>query len=172
MSKYKIFDSKNEKMLFSGDYNYIFNYKTGMFVRWGKTKEDDPKFSPIGPEIADIEITTICNGVRGKEKDGKRKLCDFCSPFGTLVNTPYGALPIETIKKHDFVLGYDLVGKVPKIQEVEESYERDYCGELVCIELDNGNVLKLTPDHIVVLKGGIEIIAGELIGDEELIFWD
>lgn len=53
------------------EYNYDFNTETGLFVRWGKTREDDPQLSPIGPEIADIEITTSCHGAGGE-------LCKFC----------------------------------------------------------------------------------------------
>lgn len=36
--------------------------KNGFFARWGKTIEDDPDFSPVGPELLDIEISTICHG--------------------------------------------------------------------------------------------------------------
>ena len=43
-------------------YNWIFNLKTGFFARWGCNKEDDPTYSPFGPEILDIEVSTICNG--------------------------------------------------------------------------------------------------------------
>jgi len=45
----------------SPDYNFVFNVETGFFARWGKTKDDDPEFSPFGPEIMDIEISTICS---------------------------------------------------------------------------------------------------------------
>ena len=48
-------------------YNYLFNVKTGYFARWGKDKEDDPLFSPIGPEILDFEVSEICHGN-----------CEFC----------------------------------------------------------------------------------------------
>ena len=44
------------------DYNYNFDYSTGYFERWGKTKEEDPEFSIFGAELADIEITTKCWG--------------------------------------------------------------------------------------------------------------
>jgi radical SAM protein with 4Fe4S-binding SPASM domain len=43
-------------------YNWIFNTKTGFFARWGRTKEEDPSYSPIGPELLDIEVSTTCNG--------------------------------------------------------------------------------------------------------------
>ena len=45
----------------SKDYNWIFNTKTGLFNRWGESIKDDPQFSPIGPEILDIEISTVCH---------------------------------------------------------------------------------------------------------------
>jgi len=75
----KILEDKKFKICKSSDYNFIFNKANGFFARWGKTKDDDPNFSPFGPELADIELTTICKGVDGK-------LCPFCyksnSPTG------------------------------------------------------------------------------------------
>ena len=51
----------NLKCFKSPDYNFMFNMENGFFARWGKTKEDDPEYSPFGPEILDIEISTICS---------------------------------------------------------------------------------------------------------------
>jgi MoaA/NifB/PqqE/SkfB family radical SAM enzyme len=45
----------------SQDYNYIFDTKSGFFARWGKTLNDDPDYSPVGPEILDIEVSEICH---------------------------------------------------------------------------------------------------------------
>lgn len=47
-------------------YNYNF-YDNGIFMRWGNSfkENDDPQFSPVGPEIADIEVSTICHGPNG-----------------------------------------------------------------------------------------------------------
>lgn len=70
-------ESKNGKILESKDYNFIFNKTDGFFARWGKDKNDDPKFSPFGPEIADIEITTICEGI------GDKGPCPFCYKSNT-----------------------------------------------------------------------------------------
>jgi sulfatase maturation enzyme AslB (radical SAM superfamily) len=50
--------------------------KNGFFQRWGKTLADDPKYSPFGPEIADIEITSICNYG-----------CDYCYKSNTSKGT-------------------------------------------------------------------------------------
>ena len=58
--KVMIAEIDNLKLVRSDDYNYTFNKRTGFFSRWGKTEEDDPTMAPA-PEIADIEISTICN---------------------------------------------------------------------------------------------------------------
>ena len=57
-----LIETNDEKQFVSDDYNYYFNKHTGFFIRWGKTSYDDPVFSHYGPEIADIEISTICHG--------------------------------------------------------------------------------------------------------------
>lgn len=53
----------------SESYNYNFDLTTGFFQRWGKTQEDDPNWSPFGPEIMDIEIS---------EGKGCPIVCPFC----------------------------------------------------------------------------------------------
>jgi MoaA/NifB/PqqE/SkfB family radical SAM enzyme len=53
-----ITDAEGYKSFRSPAYNYHFNKGNGLFVRWGETIEDDPQWSPYGPEIADIEIST------------------------------------------------------------------------------------------------------------------
>ena len=81
MKKYKIKLSdgsdaiiiKNDKsiLLRNKNYNFNFNKRTGFFVRWGETIQDDGKLELGLPEIADIEISTICNGINGVP-------CSFC----------------------------------------------------------------------------------------------
>jgi len=60
-SAYRIAEGSRYKILASPNYNYQFDKKTGQFARWGNTHSDDPFFSPFGPEICDIEISTICH---------------------------------------------------------------------------------------------------------------
>ena len=70
------------------EYNWMFDTKTGNFARWGKTKQDNPDFSSIGPEILDIEVSTICSGPTGIP-------CSHCYKS----NTPNGKnMSIETFK--------------------------------------------------------------------------
>ena len=60
----------------SNDYHFLFNSDNGLTCKFGKSVNDDPDFSPFGNEIADIEITTSCRGIRDKE--GNRSPCPFC----------------------------------------------------------------------------------------------
>ena len=71
----KVFENEDVKLCRSSDYNFSFNKKNGFFARWGKTKEEDPVYAP-SPEILDIEISTICNGVNGKP-------CPWCYKSNT-----------------------------------------------------------------------------------------
>lgn len=70
-------------------YNYDFDDVTGKFRRWGKTFNDDPQYSPIGPELADIEISTICHGIEGKA-------CSHCYKSNTSIGKN---MNLKTFKK-------------------------------------------------------------------------
>jgi hypothetical protein len=160
---YNILDLKDYKLCKSEDYNYIFDKQNGNFARWGKTQEDDPVRAPF-PEIIDIEIATACDGIGDAP-------CAFCSPPGTLVNTPNGEKPIETIVIGDTVYSVASTTHKPYLVEnrVHEIYSHDFTGELVEIIAENGSKLLLTPDHIVICKGGIEKPASALNENDELI---
>ena len=71
-----------------GSFHLLFNKASGWTGKWGKTFDDDPPYCPFGNEIADIEITKMCRGIRNK--DGKRTPCPWCyksnSPTGTFMN--------------------------------------------------------------------------------------
>jgi MoaA/NifB/PqqE/SkfB family radical SAM enzyme len=79
MEIFSVDDNKENKRFYSENYNYDFNKITGFFKRWGHSENEDPFYSPFGPEILDIEISTKCAGVNGK-------LCAYCyksnSPIG------------------------------------------------------------------------------------------
>jgi MoaA/NifB/PqqE/SkfB family radical SAM enzyme len=83
----KIVEKENRKALFSAEYNFVFNKDNGFFARWGKTTDDDPQFSPFGPEILDLEISSgKCNG-----------RCKFCyKNNGEDINTHH--LTLEEFK--------------------------------------------------------------------------
>lgn len=77
------------------EYNWNFDLETGYFQRWGRKLEDDPQFSPLGPEILDIEIGTACGG-------NSRGECSYCYKG----NTSEGkCMSVETY--------CDIIDKVP-----------------------------------------------------------
>jgi MoaA/NifB/PqqE/SkfB family radical SAM enzyme len=51
------------KFLVSDEIKSFFNKRSGYTKTWGRTKEDDPSLCRFGPLIADIELTTACEGV-------------------------------------------------------------------------------------------------------------
>lgn len=83
-----IIDTDKVKVLKSENYNFLFNKSNGFFARWGKTEDDDGDLSVSLPEILDLEISSICEGVG--------KPCSFCYKS----NTKKGNyMTFETFKK-------------------------------------------------------------------------
>lgn len=95
---YEVFEKNSGDRYVHGkdnQFNLYFRKNDGFTVKWGKTFDDDPAFNPYGNEIADIEITKKCRGIRifdenNSEKKGKRVPCAFCykssSNSGTYMN--------------------------------------------------------------------------------------
>lgn len=74
--KFNIEIVKSVKKLKSEKYNYIFGLKSGGMMEWGKTLDDTPDYSPFGPIILDVEVTSICEGPYSGP-NGKTP-CSFC----------------------------------------------------------------------------------------------
>lgn len=88
---YKVYIDKNgNRYMVANDdsFHLLFLKQNGWTAKWGKTFDDDPLYCPFGNEIADIEITKMCRGIRNK--DEKRTPCPWCyksnSPNGTFMN--------------------------------------------------------------------------------------
>lgn len=101
-------NTKNKKMVFSQNYNYVFDKKTGYFARWGKTKDDDPEFAPTN-EILDLEITTKCSGVTCP--DGVERVCPFCYKANLPTNT-------ENMSFETFKIIFDKVNKTNMLTQI------------------------------------------------------
>lgn len=86
---WKLKETETEKIISSKNLNMVFNKKTGFTAVWGETLDDDPEYSPIGPFIADIEVTTSCLGSDGI-------LCKMCYKS----NNPNGKnMSLDTFKQ-------------------------------------------------------------------------
>jgi len=53
--KYKITEDDHMKILHSENYNYVYNKDIMTIIRWGKDKNENPVWSPFGPEIVIID---------------------------------------------------------------------------------------------------------------------
>lgn len=137
----KLLENSKLKIVKSEDYNYIFDKTNGVFVRWGKTKEDDPVMAP-SPEILDCEITTICG-----------MGCQYCFPPGVLIETETGKIPIEQLKINQKVKSFSEKDKKNVDNTIVELYENPYDGVLITIEFEDGTTVKATPEHPFYVKG-------------------
>ena len=100
--KVKRSTNTNTTIVSSDTYNYIFDRNTGYFMRWGSEINTSPFMSPIGPEILDIEISTICSYgcsfcYKNNNKSGKNmsfntfaRIIDIMNPYKNLMQVALG----------------------------------------------------------------------------------
>lgn len=122
--------------------------------RFGDNAEVPTKAT--APELLDIKITDYCPFG-----------CAFCAPADTVISMADGTTkPISEIVVGDRVVALQ-EGVGFTVDDVGVIYERDYVGELIKIELDNGHTLRLTPNHEVFTQRGW-VNAGDLLETDEL----
>jgi len=142
------------KKVMTTNYNYILNKENGEFYRWGKTHEEDPSYSPLGPEIADIEISTICHGINNRP-------CSFCYKS----NTGRGEnMSLETFKVvldkvignlTQVALGIGDINSNPDLWAImEHCRERDIVPN---ITINGWNLTDRYADRLVKLCGAVSV---------------
>lgn len=151
--KYIVIDGDKTKVVIGKDYNYIFNKVNGDFKRWGKDYEDDPTYSPIGGEILDIEVTTICRGINGQ-------LCSFCYKS----NTPNGKnMSFDTFKTIMDKMGKQLTqiafGADSEATSNPDLFKMaDYCRSIgVVPNITVANVSDEIADKLVNVMGAVAV---------------
>ena len=102
--EYFVYENDHIKSIRSKNYNYDFNKINGLFMRWGKSLDDDPQFSPFGPEILDLENSTICGGTLGNNP------CRFCYK----ANTPTG----QNMSFENFKIILDKINKYKTLTQI------------------------------------------------------
>jgi len=90
----KILENDEKKCVRSKSYNYNFNKKSGLFMRWGKNYEDDPIMAPSA-EILDLEISSGNIGTKEETCAGK---CKFCYKGNNEGNEPIHNMTFEEFK--------------------------------------------------------------------------
>lgn len=150
-------DMPSKKIFRSKDANYLFDKKNGTMHTWGNSIDEDAEMFPA-PTIADIEVTTICdNG------------CSFCLLPGTKIKILDGFKNIEDLSIGDKVISYDEDAHCEVVNTVKEIYERSYSGVIIKLELEDGRIVKITPEHPVFVKNKGWILASDLTDDMEVV---
>ena len=146
-------DNQDKKELNSSSYNFKFDKKSGFFMRWGKNKDDDPDYSPYGPEIADIEVTTSCSGPAGK-------VCVFCykanTPRGT--NMSFGTFKkvFANLPKTITQIAFGADANLTSNPDIWKMF--DYCRENgVVPNVTVANITKKIAERLTKVCGGVAV---------------
>lgn len=175
----------------SPNYNYTFNLDTGDFSRWGATEADDPIQAPH-PEIADIEVTTICTGINEKvcphcyksntpkgfnmSLDLYKEVLDRLAKPGLLTQVAFGA--DSTARSNPDLLAMMWLtrskGIIPNITVADLDDEMaqklaDVCGAVAVSRYDDKNVCYDTVARL--LNSGAQQINIHLMISQETIHW-
>ena len=151
-----IVETKSSKRYKSENYNYLFNKNNGFFARWGGTIDDDPEFAP-SPEIADIEITSICNA---GSKNGSKPKCNLCYKSNTSkgINMSFetfkkifNSLP-KSLTQIAFGVDYDATSNPDLIKMMKYSRDNGVIPNLTVAELSNE-----TATEIVKYAGAVAV---------------
>lgn len=153
-------DNTDSRISYLRSANFRHNHKP----EWG-TLEEFEEINKINfinkafaPELVDISITSACPFG-----------CEMCAPEGTLISTPNGDKDISLIKIGDTVFTGNINKSCLDIEQVSQIFVRDYNGDLIEIELENGELLKLTPNHEVYVVGKGWIEAGNLLEEDDIV---
>jgi hypothetical protein len=130
------------------NYNYNFNIHNGYFERWGENEDIDPPYSPIGPEIIDISVSSICH-----------KGCSFCyrdnKPSGknmSLENFKVVLSKLPTVTQVALGIG-DIADCVDLFPIMEHCREKGVVPNLTI----NGRVTKEEAKELARLAGAVAV---------------
>lgn len=170
MTNAQLIDSAHVKAVASSDYSYYFRKSDGFFARWGKTLEDDPQYSPIGPELADIEISK--DGCPGFGSVNAPKLCRYCYK-GNTAQEPHN-MSLDTFKHILNVLGPQLTQVAFGITGVKTNPDfiamMEYCREKGVVPNFTLTGADLDDDFAAKIGRLVGAVAVSFHGDTELCF--
>lgn len=95
--------------------------------------------------------------------------CQFCLVDSTLITTIDGKKKISDINIGDTVINVNHKTFSIMTNVVDQIHKTKFVGDLIVITLENGNELKITPNHKVYSMQRGWITAGELKSDDELL---
>ena len=142
------------------EHNYYAVWNNLKTIRLGEghATELPPEFS----EFYDVGINTSCNA-----------MCDFCLVEDSKITLSTGKKKnIKDIKIGDVVKSWNEKEQVIENKTVTQTFERNYKGDIIYLTLENGSVIKITPNHKIYTKNRGWIIAKDITEDDELLDLD
>lgn len=98
--------------------------------------------------------------------------CIYCFIAGTKILMVDGSEKvIERILVGDRIMSFNEKTKRLEPAEVLETMKRPYKGKLICIETEEGDILKMTPEHPIYTKQRGWVEAQNLKDTEEVLSW-
>ena len=139
------------------DHNYyaVWNNLKTLRLGEGVAKELPPEFS----EFYDVGINTSCNAC-----------CEFCLTGDSKISLSTGEYKeIKEIKRGDIVKSWNEKEQKIENKKVTQLFERYYEGEMIYLTLEDGNVIKITPNHKIYTKNRGWVFAKDITEDDELL---
>lgn len=145
----KEYSNGSMETLSIGDYGKHHNVKADFL---GLTKEINGVPNTLCMPLSEKWVITVST------QRGCPMKCSFCFTPDTKIKMKNGhEKDISMITLNDEVLSYNTETKNIEPSVVSHLFERDYVGELIELELENGAKLSLTPNHpILIIDSGEE----------------
>lgn len=109
--------------------------------------------------------TVICCSVQS----GCNVKCNFCFLPDEIVDTVNGRKKIQDVLEGEFVLSYDLKNDRNSINTVNKVLNRHYSGNIIEIEAENGEIIRVTEDHEIILIDKSIKLAKDLTENDEIL---
>lgn len=135
----------------------LFNKENGSKFRFSFEQEKLEYNKSYVPELVDIKITDWCD-----------KGCVFCLTGDSLISTPLGFVPIKDVDIGKQIITYNFVDSCEEIHKVDQVFKRDYTGDLITIELEDGKTLTLTPNHEIFTTNRGWVHAVDLLETDDI----
>ena len=95
---------------------------------------------------------------------GMAKLQFGCLPEGTLIDSPYGPVPVESLEVGDRVIGYD--GDVVVIRQLHQYLEDSTQVRHLKVTFEGGEVVQLSPRHRIRGTPASDLMPGDQVEDD------
>lgn len=131
----------------SDQYNNNSSYKAGVDNAWGRQVQDDVNKSLNGPSYSG-----------GGSGSG-------CFHGDTLIQTPHGARPIKEVKIGTMIMSWN-AASAQLVERPVTAVKVHKSADIIAVELEDGNLLKVTPNHTVLSSKGWRRIGKLRPGDD------